>query len=551
MLRAVSRQVSTRLRLTVVASLVAAIGCGRDLAAPPWTAEAADRAASDRLIPARVRRLSNSEYDGSVAALLGTQLTPGRSFTPDARQSGFTANEAQRVDAVVARQLYAAAEDLAAEARAQLAPCPSDADSCGSAFIADFAARAYRRPLSAAESAGLLELFRAGADGASYEDGIELVIQAVLQTGSFLYLSELGEPSPEDAPELTLTPYEIASSLAYLMTGAPPDAELTELAAAGALAFPDVRRGQLERLRYEHPGSLDHLVRTLREWLELDRIEITAKDVAFYPLYETLEAPFVAESHEFIAAVLSASTLDPSQPSDLEALLSADWTVGDPLLADFYQAKDLGDRWLGLPARRGVLNQGAFLAVHSHAYESAPVLRGAVIARRLACIDLPDPSSLGISVVAPPADPAHTTRERFAAHDADPTCAGCHKAIDSFGNAFEQYDGMGALRTTENGVPVDSTTEIALGLDFDGAYVDSNALAQAMASSALVQECFARHLFRAVAARSGESRALDPRASEDAFIAEWRARPEHDRGNVLDTLSAFVESRLFTQRRAR
>jgi hypothetical protein len=98
---------------------------------------------------------------------------------------------------------------------------------------------------------------------------------------------------------------------------------------------------------------------------------------------------------------------------------------------------------------------------------------------------------------------------------------------------------------------VDATTVIDVNKDFDGAYADSNALAEALAHSADVEECFARYLFRAAAARSADSRGKsDSSASEDAFIAEWYELPEAERGNVVDTLSAFVSSRLFTHRKA-
>ncbi|HKU45198.1 MAG TPA: DUF1588 domain-containing protein, partial [Polyangiales bacterium] len=508
----------------------------------------------DELIPARIRRLSNAEYDGTVAALLGTPLRLGRSFAPDKRQSGFTVNEAQRVDSVLAKQLYAAAAQLAADARprfAQIAPCdtPADPESCARAFIASFGPRAYRRPLSAEEATGLSELYRDGALEGGYDDGIELVIRAILQTGSFLYLTELGEPAEQQqAGAVALTPYEIASSLAYLLTGAPPDAALLQAAASGALAEPEVRRSELQRLRAEHPESRDQLVHTLREWLELDRIEVTAKDVAFYPSYDLYGAAFAQESREFLGAVLDQL---PKPESDLRTLLAADWTIGGETLAGFYEAEPLADGRLHLPTRRGVLNQGAFLAVHAHAYESAPVLRGALIARRLACIAVPDPSSVGISVVAPPSDPQRTTRQRIDAHVADPTCAGCHRTIDSFGFAFEEYDGMGGLRAEENAAPIDSSTQVAVGADFDGTYTDGNALAEALAASPTVHECFARFLFRAAMARSADSTRTDTSQSEDAFIAEWRALPEPQRGNVLDTLSVLVSSRVFAQRRAR
>jgi hypothetical protein len=506
----------------------------------------------DRLIPARVRRLSNAEYNGSVRALLGTDLSPGHDFAPDARQAGFTENEAQRVDTVLAMQVSAAAAKLAIEARKTFGlvahcPTPADPEACARAFIASFGARAYRRPLIEAEAAGLLEVFRAGALDATYEDGIELVVQTLLQSTGLLYLTELGDPLLSDGTTVRLTGDEIASSLSYLVTGGPPDRALNEAAATGALESPGIRRAQLQRLRREHPESREHLVRVLREWLQIDAIENTAKDVTYYPQYEVLWKFFIEESHAFIGAVLDQS---PSETGDLTTLLSADWTIGHKKLAAFYDAKDDGNGRLKLASRRGILNQGAFLSVQSHARSSAPVLRGAVIARRLACIPVAAPATVGLSPLPPPPDPKLTTRQRFDVHSTNPMCADCHASIDDFGNAFEHYDGMGAFRDLENSVAVDSKTEVAVGADFDGAYADSNALAVALAKSPTVRECFARYLYRAASARSAESAGTaDATRSEDGFITQWRALPEAKRGNVMDTLEALVASDYFIQRR--
>jgi len=530
------------------------VGCGSDVQTAPWLAPrepSVDAGDAGMLLPARVRRLSNAEYDNSVAALLGTEQRPGHGFAPDQRQSGFTGNDAQRVDSVLAQQLFAVAGQLAKDARDQLeqrAPCQPgrSQEECAQELIAHVGAQAYRRPLHPQEAADLLELFREGALDATYADGVELVLRALLQSAGFLYLTELGEDPPAtDLKPATaqLTGYELASELSYLITAGPPDELLLAAAASGALFDPEERHAQLLRLRAEFPRSQAQLVRILREWLELDRSEITAKDIAFYPSYDQYAPAFVRESRDFIAAVLEAE--DPQ--GDLHSLLSAAWTVADPVLLELYAGKDLGDGRLGLPTRRGILNQGAFLAVHAHAYESSPVLRGATIARRIACLPIPDPGTLGIRVMAPPTDPSLTTRERFSAHTADPSCAQCHVAIDGLGDAFERYDGMGAERETDNEAPVDSATEIHIGADFDGYYPDSNALSLAFATSPRVQECFARHLFRAAAARSPDARGAA--ATEDAFMDQWRALPDASRGNVVDTLALLISSRLFTHRR--
>ena len=555
------RRLSLPLTVVLLGGLTVGGGCAVESPAASGArqsdgADAGSEVPSDDvLIPARIRRLSNAEYNGSVAALLGTRLRPADSFAPDARQAGFTVNESQRVDSVLAKQLFDAAEQVAADARGRLgeiAPCatPREPETCARWFIASFGTRAYRRPLSKDEAAGLLDVFRAGAIFATYEDGIELTIRAMLQSASFLYVTELGDASSvrPTGTAVALTQYELATSIAYLMTGAPPDQALLDAAGAGVLGSAEARRSHVQRLFRDLPGSHEQLVRTLREWLELDQIGFTAKDVAFYPLYDSLRDAFEIESYQFIGAVLGDSSA-----SNVSSLLGADWTIGGSALAEFYGV-DVPDSGLLLQVtpRRGILNQGAFLSVQAHAYESSPVLRGALIARRLACIPIPDPSTLGISVVSPPSDPALTTRQRFDAHVSNPSCAGCHQTIDGFGNAFEQYDGMGALRQTENGAPVDSTTVVKVGADFDGTYPDSNALAMALAASKTVHECFARYLFRAAAARSADSAGgADTTESENAFIAEWRKLPDASRGNVVDTLSAFVSSRLFTHRRVR
>ena len=197
----------------------------------------------DSLLPARVRRLANAEYDASVQALLSTRKSPASEpdFPPDLRRDGFTVNAAQRVDAVIVERLADAADALATEAQAngtlaRLAPCapPADATSCARSFITTFGAKVYRRPLVDEEVQALLSLYAVGADGASYEDGIAHVTRGLLQSAGFLYVTELGDGKARADATVALTPYEIAASLAYLVTSAPPDDELAAKAASGA-----------------------------------------------------------------------------------------------------------------------------------------------------------------------------------------------------------------------------------------------------------------------------------------------------------------------------
>src|SRR5262245_9798765 len=165
-------------------------------------------------LPARIRRLTNAEYDASVQALLGTKLAPSVQFAfpPDARQGpanapagpAFSVNDAQRVDPVLADKLDAAAQAPVAEARANgalatLSPCSDtsgrNGEGCAKSFAQTFGARAYRRSLSAEELDGLVSgtrsVYSIGAAD-SYADGIDLLTRVLLQSVGFLYVTELG-----------------------------------------------------------------------------------------------------------------------------------------------------------------------------------------------------------------------------------------------------------------------------------------------------------------------------------------------------------------------
>lgn len=518
--------------------------------------------AADPHLPARIRRLTNAEYDASVRALLATSIRPSTefSFPPDARQgpsnspagAAFTVNDAQRVDSVLASKLDAAAQALVDEARdsgklAELSPCADTSaaggEACAETFLRTFGKRAYRRPLSDEEVTSLVSrpgsAYHIGADGHSYEDGINVLTRVVLQTPAFLYVTELGDST--STATLELTPNEVASSLSYLLTSGPPDATLREKAASGELLTPDGREAEARRLLLT-PAGRERLVRVVREWLGIDDVAHREKAQSVYPEFAGASQAMENESRAFIEEVLFDSS------GTLTELFTADWTIAEEPLAAVYGLTPAGagqrTSLAGVP-RRGILNQGAFLSVFATNNGSHPVFRGVAIMRRVACLDTPDPGALGIVVSFPASDSQKTTRTRFEAHALDPGCAGCHTTIDAFGFAMENFDGMGKLRTTENGFPIDTTVTISAGSDFDGTYSDSTELLTALAGSSSVKACLARQIFRSCAARSDES----VREVEDAFVDIWQGLPPDQQDRLADVLVAYVRSPLFIERR--
>ena len=84
--------------------------------------------------------------------------------------------------------------------------------------------------------------------GTSYSDGAQAVISAMLQSPYFLYRTELGTQS---GSTFTLTPFEVATELAYLLTGTTPDDTLLAAAdsvVAGSLTLSSMVDQQAMRL---------------------------------------------------------------------------------------------------------------------------------------------------------------------------------------------------------------------------------------------------------------------------------------------------------------
>ncbi len=488
--------------------------------------------------PSSVRRLARHEYEHTVADLLGIEGYSAAAFPADGRVSGYSASTDLRVDAALGEALAVAAEALAEEAVrdhfASLVPCARGEPECPRAFVTRFAARAFRRPASAEEIADLLALFElAAAPPGTFDEGVALVVRAVLQSASFLYVPQIGEGA-----ERVLDGYEIASALSYFLTASAPDEALLDAAASGALARADAREREARRLLRDHPRAPAQVTRFVREWLGLDTLSDVTREVSSGD-FAALRPRFEHETARFVEEVVFRGD------ASFELLLAADFTVADDELAAFYGLPSGGPGWArrslaGTP-RRGLLAQAAFLAAHASSDETSPIKRGVTVLRRLLCTEISFPTGplAERAMVRPP--PAATTRERFAQHSRDPVCAACHARIDPIGFAFEEFDAIGAFRDEEGGAPIDSSGAL-IGTDVDGPFRDAADLAAMLAARERAQECFAQNLFRFASARA--SSALDA-----SFVATWRAMPEARRSSLLEIWIELARCELFVRRR--
>lgn len=530
-------------------------GCGKWVVAagllfacaPPRSPEPLQPASS--WLPTRVRRLSNAEYEQAAARFLRIPVEVRHRLPPDLRQlDGYTRNVQQSIMPSSGPQLSSIAEELATAAVAQamdsIWPCQESDGACQTRAIEKLAIRAFRRPAEQRELAALRGVFDAAAGRGDVADGVQAVLSALLQAPSFLYVTELGVSQNNDAAPprrarqrgalVRLGDFELASSLAFTVRGAPPDSQLLAAARRGELHDPDERERQARRLLALH-DTRHHFRRFLLQWLEVDDLLETAKSDEVLAGYEGLKPAMLAETERFVDEVLV------HHGASVSALLNAGFSSVDMAMAAFYGLPAYGTR---VPSREhgrvGVLQQASFLAAHAHPDSTSPILRGDFVARKLLCVRLPRPSELDIEVIMPRPSSELTTRERFAQHVADPDCRFCHRVIDGFGHTFESFDAAGRLRVEENGKPIDTVGQGSLqGRPYR--FRDSQELVAWLANEPRVHECFARQAFRYFSAQNDEQ-------VEEGFLKLRQQVPERHRSNLLEVLIAWVRSEHFVMR---
>jgi hypothetical protein len=156
-------------------------------------------------------------------------------------------------------------------------------------------------------------------------------------------------------------------------------------------------------------------------------------------------------------------------------LMTADYTFVNERLARHYGIPDVvGSHFrrvqLTDAARRGLLGKGAVLLVTSHATTTSPVLRGKwILENVLGAPPPPPPPDVPALAENGPGAPPRTMRQQMEEHRANPACAGCHKSMDPFGFALENFDVVGAWRATnEAGATLNTVDVLPDGTKVDG-----------------------------------------------------------------------------------
>jgi len=447
-----------------------------------------------------MRRLTQDQYRNTIADIFGPGINVAGRFEPivrpahemiasGARAAAISPAGLEQFDAmarVIAEQVFNEQNRRQFVAFAPADAAKSDPD-CARQVLTPLGRYVFRRPLTKFEQDFYVNLAGKGAaPTASFHDGLELALSAMLISPNFLYVVETAEPDPDRPGELRLDDYARASRLSFLLWNTTPSENLIRAAEKGKLTDP----AKLEEIAGAMVASprFERGVRAFfADMLLFEKFDEIAKDPVVVPYF-----------NQDVAKALPEQTLRTivdqllTRDGDYRGLFTTQRTFMDRALASAYQVQVKNSKgWEPFEFsesddRAGLLGQAGFLALYSHSGRSSPTLRGRAIRELLMCQPVPDPpGDVNFTAVQDTANKAMpTARIRLTSHRTDPVCAGCHMITDPIGLGLEKFDGIGAFRATENGAPIDSSGSLD-GLDF----VNARGLGLALSKNEAITQC--------------------------------------------------------------
>lgn len=491
---------------------------------------------------APLRRLTTQEYQNTVGDLLLDPTPLTIDFPAEGSVHGFL-NQAAAVSSspLLAERYIAAAEELSERAvasPARLLPCDPvevGAQACSRQWIAQFGRRVFRRPLADDEATKFVALFDDISEAFGFNDGMRAVIEAMLLAPAFLYRIERAAGSGVSPVD----PWATASRLSYLLWGSMPDDALLDAAAGNKLVRPQDIEVQAKRM-LQDARAKRNITSFHAQWLGLSRVDVMQKDPKTFTTFSESLRPSLRKSLEmfiddvFWSATPSFEHLLTSTVVFTDGALAKFLGVGSATTTSFIRTNWNDDRHFG------VLTHPALLAAYSKQDQTSPVARGQFIREQLFCTPAPPPPA-NLQVQAPELDSRLTTRQRFAEHATNPTCANCHRLMDPLGLGLESFDAVGLWRDDEAGLEIDDTGEI-VATDVDGVFRGPRELAERLARSETVSSCVVTQWFRFAFGRS-------PQDDDICTLAFLNKRFHEANQELPALLLAITQSDAFLYRR--
>jgi hypothetical protein len=506
-----------------------------------------------------IHRLNATEYNATVADVLGTSLQPANGSWRGGELAGFdNIASVLGVDDAQYQRYFDAAQALATEVmasdrlRARFVSCDLTDPACVTASIKGAGLRLVRRPLDPEELQTYQRVYESaralGQDGPA---AFTLVLQTLLSSAEFLYRIEL-DPDPASTAGHPLGPFELASRLSYFLWSSAPDDRLLDTASNGSLLNAEVLSATVDRMLAD--SKSERFVSNFAgQWLGAREVVSHPVGSQFFrwsrPIAQAASQEVFLYFSHFLRSGRSWFEFPTADVNFVDAALA--YFYGMPAdareVGKFEPVEDAGDK------RAGFFGLAGFLSVTSLDRRTSPSRRGRWIVSNLLCRDPPPPPPiipmLGGNQSGPDGG-AETVniRESLEQHRQNPGCAACHRLFDPYGLALEQFDAIGLFRAAyDDGTPVDASATLPAtsASHPDGMVIEGlDGLSRAVAADPDFGACLARKLLTYGLGRT--MTASDARQVEQAR-GEWLEPGQTP--SIGRLLHALVSTQAFLSRR--
>ncbi len=440
-----------------------------------------------------IQRLTVPEYIETVRSAVGVDISKEAIewLPPDLRADGFSNTAynlnidlkhveayARLAEMIVDRMDVLKFADRFSKSRSL------NTDASARKFVASVGQWLLRGPLDDREVTNYSGILTAVASaGGTYQEGVALMVEAMLQAPRFIYRIE---QQRGDGGEVPVGPFELASRMSYILWGGPPDEELLEAAAEGNLLSQEDCRQQVRRMLTD-PRAVKRSTRFVSDWLNLDRLSNMQPNGERFPNWEpALSQDMRNETVAFFKDLVW------EQNRPLSDLFNAQFTYATGRLARHYGLEAKGEGLMRydlskVESRGGLLTQGSVLTIGGD--DASMVTRGLFVLKDVlrGIIGAPPP---GVDTTPVPSKPGLSQRIIAEKRIDNVACGGCHKKFEPLAFGLEPFDGLGAFhREDEFGNPLRADGSLLIpGTAELVEYQDSGELMDLLAGSDRVRE---------------------------------------------------------------
>jgi mono/diheme cytochrome c family protein len=352
---------------------------------------------------------------------------------------------------------------------------PADASqeaACAKQIVDSLARHAFRRPVTPQDTETLMSFYQQGRNQGNFDTGIERALQRVLADPEFVFRKEAEPENIAASQSYHISDLELASRLSFFLWSSIPDDQLIDVAAKNKLHEPAMLEQQVRRMLAD--ARADRLVINFTgQWLNLRALGTWAPTVSIFPDFDdNLRLAMRKETELFVGSVVH-------EDRSLIDLLNGNYTYLNERLAKHYGISGVyGSDFRRVEftpefdVRRGLLGKAAIETISSYPQRTTPTVRGKDMMKIFLGVSPPDPPP-NIPTLKDQSAAVHggskpTARQQLEIHRKNAPCSTCHKIMDPIGLSLENFDAVGAWRTSENGTPIDASGMLVDGSKLDG-----------------------------------------------------------------------------------